>query len=186
MDVHWTQIADPLAYVVDILAAEAPDIPIDVIARGRWYVDDVRVGDLNANRALLERHDRDPLRLERRDRIEARIIAGEAIPPLIVLGTELVLVDGYARYRALQGLHTQRARVLRQDVGAECGGYDRKVGGTETTGVRSPGRPGVPSPDSTRGQSRGRGQKSRDQQRRAHAADTPVPLGRAHLPTVGS
>lgn len=63
---------------------------------------------------LIERHDDEAVHIERRNRFEVRIAAGEAIPPLIALGADLFLVDGYSRYRALRRLGVSRAHVLRQ------------------------------------------------------------------------
>jgi hypothetical protein len=43
-----------------------------------------------------------------------RISAAEPIPPLIALGTDRLLVDGYARIRALRRLGISHASVLVQ------------------------------------------------------------------------
>ncbi|NYH92188.1 hypothetical protein [Actinopolymorpha rutila] len=53
--------------------------------------------------------------MRRRDGFVERIRSGVHLPPLIVLGRELKLVDGYARYRALRLLGIGSAQVLRQD-----------------------------------------------------------------------
>lgn len=116
MDVRWLPIKDPSALVMRVLAKEADDIPVAAITRYDWYVGDVPLDDLRVAEDLIERHDRELVHVERRDRFEARIIAGEAIPPLVALGADLFLVDGYARYRALRRLGVPRAHVLRQQV----------------------------------------------------------------------
>jgi hypothetical protein len=114
VDGRWLPIDDPTGYVVRILAKEADDIPPAAITRYVWYVDDLPLDDLRVADDLIERHDREAVHVERRDTFEARITAGEAIPPLIALGEDLFLVDGYARYRALRRLAVSRAQVLRQ------------------------------------------------------------------------
>ena len=115
MDVRWLPTDDASAYVKRVLAKEADDIPA-AITRYGWYADEVPLDDLRVAEDLIERHDREATHVERRDRFEARIAAGEAIPPLIALGADLFLVDGYARYRALRRLGVTRAHVLRQQV----------------------------------------------------------------------
>ena len=109
---QWLLTEDASAYVMRVLAKEASDIPAAAIARHGWYVDDVPLEDLRVAEDLIDRHDREAAHVERRDRFEARITAGEAIPPLITLGADLFLVDGYARYRALRRLGVTRAHVV--------------------------------------------------------------------------
>ncbi len=86
------------------------------IQRYEWYAEALPLERLSVSAEMLERHDCEPVHVERRNRAEARMTAGEAIPPLIALGERLILVDGYSRYRAIWRLGVQLGRVLRQRV----------------------------------------------------------------------
>ncbi|GEM_PF-6698327 len=116
MRVRWQHVADPFAYVLDVLSREAPDIPMDLIARSPWFEDTVPLSALRPDHEMLARHDHQPEHIQRRDRFLARVRAGAEIPPLTALGADLFLVDGYARYGALKRLQIQHVRVLRQQV----------------------------------------------------------------------
>ena len=111
---QWTIISDPQKYVSDVLVAEAGDIPAEKINQGPWFVDTVTLRDITIDRRMIGEHDLDPVHIARRDDVIASIRAGHEIKPLIALGEELFLVDGYARYRALQKLRVERVQVLRQ------------------------------------------------------------------------
>lgn len=101
---------------MDVLTAEAEDIPVEKINHGPWYVDTVAFDEITVDGRMVSEHDRDPVHIARRAGVVASIRAGNEIKPLIVLGEELFLVDGYARYRALKSLNIERVQVLRQRV----------------------------------------------------------------------
>jgi hypothetical protein len=112
---HWTTVADPETYVRQVLVREADDIPaalIDVLPWRQQY--DLSLVDLSVDEEMVSRHDRTPLHLRRRDGFIERISAGESLPPLIALGADRFLVDGYARIRALRRLGIAAASVLVQ------------------------------------------------------------------------
>ena len=106
-------IEDPAAYAFAILTEEALDIPVELIAGRDWFQDSLTLEMLDVNEDMVARHDADPVQVARRDGFVARIRAGEPLPPLIALGANLHLVDGYARCRALRSLGVERAAVLR-------------------------------------------------------------------------
>lgn len=114
MPPHWTPIADPAAYVRTILGAEAPDIPPDLITAAPWVEATLKVDKIQVDARMIASHDRDPVHIRRRDIFMARIRTHEPIPPLIVLGRQYLLVDGYARYRALTSLGIGELCVLHQ------------------------------------------------------------------------
>lgn len=116
MEVLWQAIADPSAYALAILGEEASDIPVGLVTSHEWFQDSLDLATLDVNREIIARHDADSVHLARRDGFVGRILDGESIPPLIVLGTTLHLVDGYARWRALRALRIARASVLRQKM----------------------------------------------------------------------
>lgn len=110
----WKPIADPDAYVRDRLAEEADDIPADLIAAKPWTIAEMRRDQLRVDTEMIAEHDANPIHCARRDGFVATIRAGDPIPPLIVLGDDRFLVDGYARYRALALLGVDRVMVLCQ------------------------------------------------------------------------
>lgn len=117
---RWIDVDDPATFVRTVLAVEAPDIPDALVTAYAWTQTTMPLDVLRLDQAMLDRHDRDPVHIARRNGFVGRIRAGEPIPPLIVLGleprdgTEPKLVDGYARYRALRLLGCAHASVLRQ------------------------------------------------------------------------
>jgi hypothetical protein len=109
-------ISDPIGYVTGVLSHEAPDISPDAIKRFPWQVDDLRLDKLRVDTAMLARHDRESIHVKRRDLFVTSIIAGRPIAPLIALGGDLILVDGFSRYRALTKLDVDHGPVLRQVI----------------------------------------------------------------------
>jgi hypothetical protein len=115
MIASWMTVADPESYVRRVLAREADDIPVALIDAFAWRQHhDLSLADLRVDENMVARHDRIPLHLERRDGFMERISAAEPIPPLIALGADRFLVDGYARIRALRRLGISHASVLVQ------------------------------------------------------------------------
>lgn len=99
---------------MDVLTLEAEDIPAEQVNQAPCFVDTVALDAITIDQCMVREHDRDPVHAARRDGVVASIRAGNEIRPLIVLGNESFLVDGYARYRALKSLNIQRVQVLRQ------------------------------------------------------------------------
>lgn len=115
MSLRWKHVADPDAYVALTLAREAGDIPRETIAARAWYAAELPLSSIKVDEAMVQRHDRDETHSARRDRFARTIERGDELLPLIVLGGELRLVDGYARYRACKMLGIERVRALRQE-----------------------------------------------------------------------
>ena len=114
LTIRWAAIPNPGKFVTDTLASEAPDIPPEKLNQGKWFADTLPLDEIQVDQRMADNHKRDPLHIKRRDGLMARIRAGKEINPLIVLGADLFLVDGYARYSALKELRVKHARVLRQ------------------------------------------------------------------------
>ncbi len=112
--VLWAVISNPEEYVRTVLVREAADIPRQKISRGKWFVDVLSLDELQIDQIMVTDHDGDPLHIKRRDAFVDSIQAGREINPLIALGEDLLLVDGYARYSALAKLGLKKAHVLRQ------------------------------------------------------------------------
>ena len=104
VQVRWAVVPDPQKYVTDVLALEAGDVPVEKTHRGTWVLDKVLLDDIKIDVHMASEHDSDARHVKRRDDFMASIRAGKEIKPLIVLGADLFLVDGYARYRALKDL----------------------------------------------------------------------------------
>lgn len=121
MRVNWEEITDKEAYVKNTLLVEASDIPMEKINAAEWREEEVRLSRLKIDRQLIEDQDKVVLHNQRRDEFMEAIRRGEAIKPLIALGRERFLVDGYARYRACMKLGIERARVVVQEFGEERG-----------------------------------------------------------------
>jgi hypothetical protein len=115
MSLRWKHVADPDAYVSLTLAREAGDIPRETIVARAWEVTELPVSNIEVDEGMVQRHDLDETQRARRDGFARAIERGDALLPLIVLGGELRLVDGYARYRACKMLGIERVRVLRQE-----------------------------------------------------------------------
>lgn len=115
VNASWIAVADPEGYVRRVLAREADDIPAALIDAFPWRQErDLSLVDLRVDEDMVARHDRIPLHRQRRDGFIERISAGEPIPPLIALGADRFLVDGYARIRALRRLGIGRASSIVQ------------------------------------------------------------------------
>lgn len=121
MRVNWEEITDKEAYVKKTLRVEASDIPMEKINAAEWREEEVRLSRLKIDRLLIEDQDKVMLHNQRRDKFMEAIRRGEAIKPLIALGRERFLVDGYARYRACVKMGIERARVVFQEFGEERG-----------------------------------------------------------------
>lgn len=114
--IRWAIVPDPQKHVMDVLALEADDVPVEKIHQGKWVLDTVSLEEIKIDERMASGHDHDARHVKRRDGFVASIRAGREIKPLIVLGEDLFLVDGYARYSALKDLHVKRAQVLRQET----------------------------------------------------------------------
>ena len=112
--IRWAAIPDSGKFVADTLASEARDIPLEKLNQGKWFADTLSLDEIKVDERMADNHKRDPLHIKRRDRLMALIRAGKEINPLIVLGADLFLVDGYARYSVLKELRVKHVRVLRQ------------------------------------------------------------------------
>ncbi|MET9023830.1 hypothetical protein ABZV93_28030 [Actinopolymorpha sp. NPDC004070] len=110
----WDGVREPAAYVREVLGREAPEIPEALLNEYPWVQTELSLSDVRPDIGMLERHGRDDVHVRRRDGFVERIRSGVSIPPLILLGRDLKLVDGYARYRALRLLEVDSASVLAQ------------------------------------------------------------------------
>jgi len=116
MVISWENIGDSDKYVHEILALEAADIPVEVINAGKWFSDEIDLSTIMVDQNMLENHDKDPVHIKRRDDFIKSFNKKVEIKPLIVLGERLILVDGYARFRALKKIGVKMAKVLRQKI----------------------------------------------------------------------
>ncbi|MDO8571041.1 MAG: hypothetical protein Q7R97_05675 [Candidatus Daviesbacteria bacterium] len=114
MIIKWKNVPDIYNYVCKTLAMEAEDIPIDKIDKGIWYLDEIDISQIITDKEMIERHDQNSLHIQRRDNFIDLIKKGKEILPLIILGEDLFLVDGYARYRALKKLEINKVKLFRQ------------------------------------------------------------------------
>jgi hypothetical protein len=114
MQVQWQTVGDPSAYVRSVLLEQAPDIPDALIVERPWLQEEIALAALAPDLEMIERHDSQARHIRRRDGFVAAVRGGAEIPPLIVLGKNHKLVDGYARYRALRFLGLDHGQVLRQ------------------------------------------------------------------------
>ena len=112
MRATWRPVEDPDSYVHRVLSTEAPEIPGNVIPTTGWVQARVMLDEIDIDLELIERHDRAELHQGRRDSFIAAVRSGVPLPPLILLGGQRRLVDGYARYRALRALGVAEAEVL--------------------------------------------------------------------------
>lgn len=101
-------------YVEETLTREADDIPEEQITAGKWILDELDLEFIKVNQKMIGRHDEDPLHIKRKLDFMDSIKRGIPIYPLILLGKNLFLVDGYARYRALKELDIKKVKVIRQ------------------------------------------------------------------------
>ena len=114
MDVRWKNVGDPDEFVGGVLSAEAGDIPRQLVTAHGWCLDDVPLERITVDGVMIERHDHDDIHVQRRDAFIGMMLNGEEVYPLIVMGPNFSLVDGYARYRACKKLGVGKVRVARQ------------------------------------------------------------------------
>lgn len=99
--INWIEPVNIERYVRSVLAIEADDIPQDKIDSGKWTLGEVQLEEIKVDLDMLKKHDSQELHISRKDNFVATIKIGKPILPLIVLGREKFLVDGYARYIGL-------------------------------------------------------------------------------------
>lgn len=114
MDIRWKRVDNIEEYVKKTLAREANDIPQAEINAAPWTLTEVKFLEINTNSQLIEDHDKDPIHISRKNNFIDMIKNGEEILPLIILGKDLNLVDGYARFRALRDLGITNIQVFKQ------------------------------------------------------------------------
>ncbi|MGH7487782.1 MAG: hypothetical protein ACREMY_19595 [bacterium] len=115
MEVRWRAIAEVDVYVRGVLEREASEIPTVLIESHPWrQVPDLALSDLHVDESMVARHDDTALHQRRRDGFIALVTTGKPLLPLIALGCERHLVDGYARLRALRKLGVDAASVIIQ------------------------------------------------------------------------
>lgn len=108
------QIADAGTYAQRILREEAPEISAAVIEGRGWTQTLLTPDDVLVDEAMIARHDADPVHQERRDRFRQAILSGQELPPLIAVGPDRHLVDGYARLRAVRLFKIEDVSVIIQ------------------------------------------------------------------------
>lgn len=101
---RWLRISDAGSYARQILGEEAPEIPTDLIENRSWTQLTMSPDALLVDESMVAKHDADPVHQDRRDRFRQAILAGQELPPLIAIGPDRHLVDGYARIRAVRQL----------------------------------------------------------------------------------
>lgn len=117
MQAVWSTVGDVEVYVRTVLSHEADDIPPSLIDLGPWQQEfDVRLASLAIDEVMVRWQDRQPAHVRRRDEFVERIRCAEPLPPLIALGDDRHLVDGYARLRALRLLTIDSASVCIQAI----------------------------------------------------------------------
>jgi len=114
LSARWLQISDAGSYARRILNEEAPEIPTDLVENGSWTQETMSPADLLVDESMVARHDDDPLHQDRRDGFSQAILSGEELPPLIAIGPDRHLVDGYARLRAVRQLEINEVSVIVQ------------------------------------------------------------------------
>ena len=113
--VKWKIPENSDKFVREVLALEADDIPLEKINEGRWIVDELSIDEIMVNEEMIQNHNKQKIHINRRDKFIDSINEGKEIYPLIVIGENLFLVDGYARYRALKQLGVDFVEVFRQE-----------------------------------------------------------------------
>ena len=111
--VKWLRPASASKFVRDVLQLEAPDIPVTKLV-GPWSQRALAITELLANEAMVAEHDADVVHRRRRDGFVSAFRSQEPVPPLIALGPERYLVDGYARLRAARLIGLRELEVLVQ------------------------------------------------------------------------
>jgi hypothetical protein len=112
--ISWKTPENIEEYVRVVLAKEADDIPKKKIDAGTWILDEVDFELIKANKDMVTDHDQDSLHIGRKQGFLESFENNIPIYPLILLGTEMYLVDGYARYRALKHLGIKKIKVIKQ------------------------------------------------------------------------
>lgn len=115
MEIVWQRIDDIDKYVVETLSREAPDIPQALIDLAPWCVEITTLDMIKVDHMMIDRHNIQSIHIKRSD---AFILSckNKVLPlPLIVLGRDMFLVDGYARYRALRKLDVANVKVIKQN-----------------------------------------------------------------------
>lgn len=118
-EINWLRPASASQFVHAVLRLEAPDIPPAKL-EGPWSQRRLAIAELRANEAMVVEHDADPVHRRRRDRFVNAFRSRAPIPPLIALGEDRYLVDGYARLRAARLLGLQEVEVLVQQADVTC------------------------------------------------------------------
>ena len=111
---HWVQISDAGTYARQVLREEASEIPVDLIEGRPWTQIMIEPSALLVDEQMIARHDDDPVHQERRDKFRQAILLGRDLPPLIAIGPNRHLVDGYARLRAVRLLKIHEVSVVVQ------------------------------------------------------------------------
>lgn len=114
MEIVWQPIDDIDNYVMDTLSREAPDIPGHLIDQAPWYVETIDLDMVKVDQKTIDCHNIQAIHIKRRDDFILSCKSRKPILPLIVLGRDEFLVDGYARYRALRMLNVAQVSVIRQ------------------------------------------------------------------------
>lgn len=114
MEIVWKRVDDVSNYVRGTLCQEAPDIPAHLIEQAPWYVETISLDQVKVDQQVIDCHDTQEIHIKRRDGFAVSCRSRTPLLPLIVLGRDNFLVDGYARYRALRMLGVDRASVIRQ------------------------------------------------------------------------
>lgn len=114
MEIVWQIIDDTYDYVTNTLSQEAPDIPGHLVDQAPWYVETIDLDKIKVDQEMLDCHDGQAIHIKRRDDFVLSCRSRRPILPLIVLGKDKILVDGYARYRALRMLNVDLVCVITQ------------------------------------------------------------------------
>ena len=117
MDIKWKSVENIEEYVKKTLAEEAHDIPQLEIDASPWVLAEIEVSKIHTDRQMIADHNNDPLHIARKDHFKDIIKKGKELLPLIVLGKNLYLVDGYARFQALRDLGISKIQVFKQGIG---------------------------------------------------------------------
>lgn len=113
---RWISVDDPESFARDVLQDEAPEIPVSVLKGRSWEQVRLPLLNLTVDELMVAEHDAEPVHRHRRDRFRHAILMGAELPPLIVVKSDLHLVDGYARLRALRSLAIEEVSVVRQVI----------------------------------------------------------------------
>lgn len=114
MKINWKKIENINKYVSETLSKEADDIPKEKL-QDSWVEEEIDFNKIKVDENMIRQHDSEKMHIRRKDDFIQLIKQGKLIFPLIVLGKDLFLVDGYARYRAIKDLGIRRVKVFKQD-----------------------------------------------------------------------